>query len=78
MRLLQAVSLWDEGTLREALGGWWRPNCSISAGVLPQATYLFKHVLIQETAYQSLLKSRRQQYHERIAHVLEGAVSGDR
>jgi predicted ATPase len=39
-------------------------------GQLPQATYLFKHALIQEAAYQSLLKSTRQQYHERTAQVL--------
>src|SRR5439155_23853762 len=37
----------------------------------PQAIYVFKHALIQETAYQSLLKSTRQQYHQRIAQVLE-------
>ena len=37
----------------------------------PQATYLFKHALIQDAAYQSLLKSTRQQYHQRIAQVLE-------
>jgi predicted ATPase len=37
----------------------------------PQATYHFKHALIQETAYQSLLKSTRQQYHQRIAQTLE-------
>ena len=40
-------------------------------GVPPQATYLFKHALIQDAAYQSLLKSTRQQYHQRIAQVLE-------
>jgi len=40
-------------------------------GLPPQATYLFKHALIQDTAYQSLLKSKRQQYHQQIAHVLE-------
>jgi predicted ATPase len=39
-------------------------------GVLPQATYLFKHALVQDTAYQSLLRSTRQQYHQRIAQVL--------
>jgi predicted ATPase len=39
-------------------------------GVPPQATYRFKHALIQEAAYQSLLKSTRQQYHQRIAQVL--------
>ena len=40
-------------------------------GLPPQATYIFKHALIQEAAYQSLLKSTRQQYHQRIAQVLE-------
>ena len=39
-------------------------------GVPPQATYTFKHALIQEAAYQSLLQSTRQQYHQRIAQVL--------
>jgi predicted ATPase len=38
--------------------------------VPPQATYLFKHALIQDAAYQSLLRSTRQQYHQRIAQVL--------
>src|SRR5262249_15411638 len=40
-------------------------------GLPPHATYMFKHALIQDAAYQSLLKSTRQQYHQRIAHVLE-------
>jgi predicted ATPase len=40
-------------------------------GVLPQATYLFKHALIQDIAYQSLLKSKRQKYHQLIAKMLE-------
>ena len=40
-------------------------------GVSPHATYLFNHALIQEAAYQSLLKSRRQLHHARIADVLE-------
>jgi predicted ATPase len=40
-------------------------------GLVPQAHYLFKHALIQDTAYQSLLKSSRQQYHHQIAQVLE-------
>jgi predicted ATPase len=39
-------------------------------GLLPQARYLFKHALIQDTAYQSLLKSTRQQYHRQIAQVV--------
>ena len=40
-------------------------------GIPPQATYIFKHALIQDTAYQALLRSTRQQYHQRIAQVLE-------
>jgi predicted ATPase len=40
-------------------------------GLPPQATYLFKHALIQDAAYQSLLRSTRQQYHQRIVQVLE-------
>jgi predicted ATPase len=40
------------------------------SGVPPQARYLFKHALVQDTAYQSLLKSRRQQLHQQVAQVL--------
>ena len=40
-------------------------------GLPPQATYLFKHALIQDAAYQSLLRSTRQQYHQHIAQVVE-------
>ena len=42
----------------------------VQRGLLPQATYTFKHALIQDAAYQSLLRSTRQQYHQRIAQVL--------
>jgi predicted ATPase len=40
-------------------------------GLPPQATYRFKHALIQDAAYQSLLRSTRQQHHQHIARVLE-------
>jgi predicted ATPase len=40
-------------------------------GLPPQAHYFFKHVLIRDAAYESLLKSTRQHYHQRIALVLE-------
>jgi len=40
-------------------------------GELPKAVYSFKNVLIQDAAYDSLLKSTRAQYHRRIARVLE-------
>ena len=37
----------------------------------PDARYIFKHSLVQDAAYQSLLKGRRQQLHARIAEILE-------
>jgi predicted ATPase len=40
-------------------------------GVPPEATYTFKHALIQDSAYQSLLRTTRQQYHQRIAQKVE-------
>jgi predicted ATPase len=43
-------------------------------GIPPHATYVFKHALIQEAAYQSLLKSKRQQYPRRAAQAREERV----
>ena len=68
--LLQAISPWDEGTLRRGLHQLVEAEFLYQQGLPPEATYLFKHALIQETAYQSLLRSTRQQYHQRIAQVL--------
>jgi predicted ATPase len=69
--LLRAVSPLDAAMLQQALARLVEAELLYQRGVLPQATYLFKHALIQEAAYQSLLKSTRQQYHQRIARVLE-------
>ena len=69
--LLRAVSPWDEATLRQGLQQLVEAALLYQQGLPPQATYLFKHALIQEVAYQSLLRSTRQQYHQRIAQVLE-------
>src|SRR6266568_780327 len=69
--LLQAVSPWDEGTLRHGLHQLVAAEFLYQRGGPPQATYTFKHALIQDAAYASLLKSTRQQYHQRIATVLE-------
>ena len=69
--LLQAVSPWDEETLQRGLHQLVEAEFLYQRGLPPQATYLFKHALIQDAAYQSLLKSTRQQYHQRIAQVLE-------
>ena len=69
--LLQAVSLWDEATLQQGLHQLVEAELLYQQGLPPQATYVFKHALIQEAAYQSLLRSTRQQYHQRIAQILE-------
>jgi predicted ATPase len=69
--LLHAVSPVDEGILQQGLRQLIDAELLYQRGLPPQVTYLFKHALIQDTAYQSLLKSRRQQYHTKIAQVLE-------
>src|SRR5262249_29212621 len=69
--LLQAVSQLDEATLQRELGRLVEAELVYQRGVLPQSIYLFKHALIQDAAYESLLKSTRQHYHQRIAQVLE-------
>jgi predicted ATPase len=69
--LLHAVSQLDEAMLQHELGRLVEAEIVYQRGVPPQATYMFKHALIQDAAYASLLKSTRQHYHQRIAHVLE-------
>jgi class 3 adenylate cyclase/predicted ATPase len=67
---LRAVSPFDEATLQQSLERLVEAELIYRRGFPPQATYLFKHALIQEAAYQSLLKSTRQRYHQQIADVL--------
>jgi predicted ATPase len=68
--LLYAVSPLDEETLQHGLKQLVEAELVYQRGLLPQAHYLFKHALVQDTAYQALLKSTRQQYHHQIAQVL--------
>ena len=69
--LVQAVAPLDAATLQGALAQLVEAELVAQRGMPPQATYTFKHALIQDAAYQSLLRSTRQQYHQRIAQVLE-------
>jgi predicted ATPase len=69
--LLQAVAPLSETDLHTALSKLVEAEILYQRGVGEQARYFFKHALIQDTAYQSLLKSTRQQYHQKIARVLE-------
>jgi class 3 adenylate cyclase len=69
--LLQAVSQLDESTLQRELSRLVDAELVYQRGLPPQATYFFKHALIQDTAYESLLRGTKQGYHQRIAAVLE-------
>jgi class 3 adenylate cyclase/tetratricopeptide (TPR) repeat protein len=69
--LLYAVSAVDEDTFQHGLRQLVEAELVYQSGLPPQARYLFKHALVQDTAYQSLLKSRRQQLHHQVAQVLE-------
>jgi tetratricopeptide (TPR) repeat protein len=69
--LIQAVAQLDTATLQVALAQLVETEVVTQRGLPPQATYTFKHALIQDAAYQSLLRSTRQQYHQQIAQVLE-------
>ena len=69
--LIQAVSPVEEKTLQSALTQLVDAELLYQRGVPPQARYVFKHALIQDAAYQSLLKSKRQHYHQQIAQILE-------
>jgi predicted ATPase/class 3 adenylate cyclase len=69
--LIAAVSPFQDAALQDALDQLVHAALLFRRGTPPTATYLFKHALVQDTAYASLLKSRRQQLHSRIAQVLE-------
>ena len=49
-----------------------RPGLLFRQGVPPHATYLFKHALVQDAAYGTLLREPRRALHARIAETLEG------
>ena len=68
--LLHEVVGRDEATLRAALAQLEDSELVFRDGSPPDARYTFKHALVQDTAYESLLKSRRQILHKRIAEIL--------
>src|SRR5262245_45480529 len=68
--LLRAVSELPGERLEPALSRLVEAELVYQRGLPPEATYSFKHALIQDAAYQSLLESQRRELHERIADVL--------
>ncbi len=69
--LLAALSPLSAADLDAALEQLVSTELVFRRGTGPEATYAFKHALVQDAAYQSLLKSRRQTLHARIAEALE-------
>ena len=69
--LLHALTTMDEATLQHGLSQLVDAELLYQRGRPPRARYLFKHALIQDAAYASLLKSTRQKYHQQVAQLLE-------
>jgi predicted ATPase len=68
--LLHAVTGCDEGSLNAALSQLEEAELLFCSRSPPDVRYSFKHALVQDAAYESLLKSRRQVLHQRVAEVL--------
>jgi class 3 adenylate cyclase/predicted ATPase len=68
--LLRAVGGVDDPALQSALDRLTDADLLIAEGAGHEANYRFKHALIQDAAYDSLLKSRRQALHRRAAELL--------
>ena len=69
--LLAAVVLKKEEELQSALDALTRAGLLFRQGVPPNATYLFKHVLVQDAAYGTLLREPKRVLHARIAETLD-------
>ena len=69
--LLAAVAAKPDAELRAALRELTRSGLVQRKGIPPASTYMFKHALMRDAAYESLLKSDRQKLHGRIASVLQ-------
>jgi tetratricopeptide (TPR) repeat protein len=70
--LLRAVAGRDERALRAGLVQLEEAELLFRSGMPPDARYTFKHALVQDTAYETLLRSRRQILHRQIADALRG------
>ncbi len=69
--LLSALAGRDETSLRQGLAHLINAELFLQRGHPPKASYSFRHALLREAAYQSLLKRTRQHYHQRIANLLQ-------
>jgi tetratricopeptide (TPR) repeat protein len=69
--MIRAIAPLDETALKEALGKLATAGILHRRGLLSRATYYFKHALVQDALYESLLKRERKTHHRLIADLLE-------
>ena len=69
--MIRALAGIEEEMLQSGLGQLVVDELLYQRGRPPRSRYLFKHALIQDAAYQSLLRRTRQQYHQQVAKLLE-------
>jgi tetratricopeptide (TPR) repeat protein len=69
--LIEQVAQRPADQLRAGLDRLAEAGLLFCRGVAPHSSYLFKHALVQDAAYGTLLRSRRQELHARVAAVLE-------
>src|SRR4051794_41522001 len=69
--LVAAIADLPEPQLREALERLSNAGLVFARGTPPHASYLFKHALVQDAAYGTLLRGRRQMLHQKIGEAME-------
>src|SRR5947209_17695902 len=74
-QMIAAGAAMPQAQLDEALARLCEAGLAFRRGTPPNALYSFKHALVQDAAYASLLKSRRQELHAKIARVIEQRFS---
>jgi class 3 adenylate cyclase/tetratricopeptide (TPR) repeat protein len=69
--LLRAIHPMAESDLQAALRKLADAELLYVSGIVPEATYEFKHALIRDAAYEALLKSRRRELHQEVARTID-------
>jgi predicted ATPase len=70
-QMLQYLAPLEEPVLQDGLGQLVANELLYQRGRPPRSRYIFRHALIQDAAYQSLLRRTRQQYHQQVAELME-------
>jgi class 3 adenylate cyclase len=74
-QLIQALSGLAGERLEQTLGELVQTGLLVERGAPPQATYTFKHALVQDAAYASLVRDERRKFHLAIAETLEKDIA---